>query len=103
YLLTLKDKDPRVIKQPKAQLGRVIVDLDAEQSRVHLEGLHQLERQFAAKQISIVLLRDAVCRLRQVFVELDERVVHDDQVREREATVDVVGALVDLVLDAWIV
>src|SRR3954453_7323703 len=90
-----------MVERSKRQLRSIVVDIDAEQRRIYLEGLHQLEAKLPVEQVPIVLLDDGVVRLGQMLILWEIRVVHDDPVGKREPRLDVVAA--EVVVDAAVI
>src|SRR5207249_3051053 len=86
-------EDTRMVEEAKGQFRAVVVDRAPKERRVHFEGLHQLKPEPSREQIAIVLLHDTVLALRQMLVELKERVVHHDPVGAGELRLNVAAAV----------
>ena len=48
-----ENEDPRMVEQPEAQLRRIVIDIDAPESRINLETPHQFEAQPSGKQVVV--------------------------------------------------
>src|SRR5213593_1107372 len=70
----------RVIELVERELRAVVVDADAEDRRIDLEPLDEIETQPPGEEVAVVLLHGPVGVSRQMTIELDERVVDDDPV-----------------------
>ena len=77
------------------------MDRVAENRRIDLETFHQSKSQTSSEQVLVILLGDAMRGVWQMLVELDEGVIDNDDIRQRQSRIDVMLAL--FVADAGIV